>query len=221
MTYKFFITGTDTNIGKTYISIGLIKKFQQSGFRTLGLKPIASGGKIIDGKIYNEDALCLQKHSSKNLDYDLINPFCFLPPISPNIAAERVKLKLTVEDIYQKIYPTINGNYEVYIVEGVGGWKVPLNDQETLADLVYKLNIPIILVIGIRLGCINHSILTYESILNKNLMLKGWVANCLGPTNLENDANIETLKQYIKAPCLGVVGLNQQPEEMLDITPLL
>ena len=115
----------------------------------------------------------------------------------------------------------MNTHADICIIEGIGGWQVPLNEYETMADLVAKLDIPVILVIAIKLGCLNHAILTYQSILSKNIPLKGWVANCIDPEAQETSANITTLGQYIKSPCLGIIGFRQKPEEVLDITPLL
>lgn len=188
----------------------------------MGLKPIGSSGILRGNKIYNEDALLLQKHASLYLNYDLINPFSFLPPVSPNIAALLSNTKLTVKTTLQRLeYTLAQQEYDIALIEGVGGWECPLNNTETMGDLAYKLNIPIILVVGIKLGCLNHAILTYHAIKNKNLLLKGWVANCLYEHTDEIQLNLQTLQEHINAPCLGIINLHEKPEEVLDITFLV
>lgn len=243
---KFFITGTDTDIGKTYVSVRLLKNFNKLGLKTIGLKPVATG--CIDG--YNEDALLLQKYSSLKLDYSLINPFAFAPAVSPNIAC----LSLTVDEIWNALQDSLKTQADICIIEGVGGFMAPINSKETMADLVERLylhcvipdegieddedrgsceslrdipgratppsprgfgrrelarddaaSIEIILVIGIRLGCLNHSLLTYEAIKTRNLPLKGWIANIIDPSMKAINENIATLKKYIKEPCLEII----------------
>jgi dethiobiotin synthetase len=221
MALKFFIVGTDTNVGKTYISIGLLKKFKIIKLQAIGIKPVSTGGIIKGNRIYNDDALLLQKNSSIALDYNDINSFAFLPPVSPNIAAKLANKYLTVNAVYHKLNDVMANHADIYIIEGVGGMQVPLNERETMADLMLKLNIPVILVVAIKLGCLNHAILTYQSLLSKKLNLAGWVANCLDPHAHEIKENIETLSKYITSPCLGVVGFNQNPEEVLNVSLLL
>src|SRR5262249_50518062 len=150
---KVFITGTDTNVGKTYVSTGLLKAFNQLGYSTLGLKPIASGCDWIDGKLRNSDALALQQASSLKLDYEQINPFAFEPPIAPHIAGNKLGLRLDVKNLTDALQPTLELNADIQIIEGAGGWHVPLNDRESMADLVKHLNLPVILIVGIKLGC--------------------------------------------------------------------
>jgi len=192
---RIFITGTDTNIGKTFVSIKLLQKFNQQNFRTIGIKPVATGS--IAG--YNQDALLLQKYSSMKLDYKLINPFSFTPAVSPNIAS----LDLTVDKIWTALQKTLNISADVYLIEGVGGWLAPLNSQETMADLVKKIKaIEVILVVGIRLGCLNHALLTYNAIKEAKLTIAGWIANIIDPEMESLNENIATLKQYITEPCL-------------------
>jgi dethiobiotin synthetase len=191
----FFITGTDTNIGKTHISIKLLDEFNKLGLKTIGIKPVATG--CINGK--NEDALLLQKHSSIKLDYHLINPFAFKPAISPNIASP----DLTIDKIWARLEATLNIPADIRIIEGVGGWMAPINSSETMADLVTQFkDIKIILVVGIKLGCLNHSILTYNAIPN----LYGWIANIIDPEMEAIEENISTLKQYIKSPLLRTMN---------------
>lgn len=213
---KFFITGTDTEVGKTYITIGLLKKFNKLSFTTIGIKPVASGGFYDNGKILNNDALQLQQHSSLLVEYNQTNPYSFIPAISPNIASDYLGTSLTVENIFKKISPIFNLGADICIIEGIGGWHTPLNNNETMADFVVKCNIPVILVIGIKLGCLNHAILTVNVIKNAGVCLQGWIANCLDPSMIAKSGCIATLKNYIKAPCLGIVDYNQHPEEVIQ-----
>ena len=196
---KFFITGTDTNIGKTYVSIQLLQEFNQQGLKTIGIKPVATD--CING--YNADALLLQQHSSIKLDYSLINPFAFELPISPNIAA----LDLTVDKVWNSLQEALNTEADIYMIEGIGGWMTPLNHKETMADLVKKFeDIEIILVVGIRLGCLNHALLTYQAIKDANLPIAGWIANIIDPSSHAINENIATIKAYITESCLRVVN---------------
>lgn len=192
----FFITGTDTETGKTTLSASLLHLFSQQGYRTLGLKPVASGG---------HDAQILQEHANVHLAKKLINPFSFDEPIAPHLAAAKCNQLLSVEKIL-KAYKQIPDNAaEMVIVEGAGGWLTPLNDTETLADLAQAMHYPVILIVGIRLGCINHTLLTLESIRAKGLQLKGWIANCIDPAMLYPEASVDSLQKRISAPLLGVV----------------
>jgi dethiobiotin synthetase len=215
MKHKFFIIGTDTGVGKTYVSAGLLRKFKELGFSCLGLKPVASGGFYREGKLYNDDALQLQQNSSIALDYDLINPYCFLPAVSPNIAAGYHNQKITVSDIYAKISAVMN-HADICIIEGAGGWYAPINERETMADLAIRCGYPVILVVGIKLGCLNHALLTYKAILAAGITVAGWVANCIDPGMEVVKENIATLQNFIGAPCVGAVDYNKEPEMSID-----
>jgi dethiobiotin synthetase len=219
ITQHFFITGTDTNVGKTYISVGLLKAFASLGYSTLGIKPIASGCTHNEQQLLrSEDALALQAASSVKLDYSAINLFAFEPPIAPHIAAARINKPLTLKNILHHIQPVLNYPAEIIIVEGVGGWYVPLNHQETMADLIIALQLPVILVVGIRLGCLNHALLTHQAIRNSGLLLAGWVANCATLESEETLEMVNTLQQWLVAPCLGVIQYGEAPELKLQIT---
>jgi dethiobiotin synthetase len=217
MSLKFFITGTDTNIGKTYISVGLLKFFNQSGYSTLGIKPIATGCEEKNNKFYNSDALLLQDASSIKLAYASINPTAFKPPVAPHIAALKTGQLLSVRSITQKLQPALNCRADVFIIEGVGGWHVPLNPHETMADFAIQNQFSVIVVIGIRLGCLNHGILTYQAVKASGVNISGWIANCIEPGVLEMSEIIKFLKDYIKVPCLGKVGYQEKPEDKFDI----
>ena len=194
---KIFITGTDTNIGKTYVAIRLLEKFNQQALQTIGLKPVATG--CVNKQ--NEDAVLLQQHASIKLDYNLVNPFAFTPAVSPNIACNNLK----VTEIYSALQEVFKIKADVCLIEGVGGWMAPLNKRETMADLVMQIeDIEIILVVGMRLGCLNHTLLTYNAIKNAKLPIAGWVANIIDPKMEAIQENISTLKNFINEPCLEV-----------------
>ncbi len=199
----FFITGTDTEVGKTFISVGLVSLLQQQGYTTVGMKPIASGCEWLDGQWKNEDALALIKQSQADLAYSLINPYAFEPAIAPHIAAEREGVTLSLAKIKHS-YELIAEQADAVIVEGAGGWYVPLNTESTMADLAVELQLPVILVVAIKLGCINHALLTVAAIEQQGLKLAGWVANHVAEQS-ESTEMIETLTSRIDAPCLGVV----------------
>jgi dethiobiotin synthetase len=196
-----FVTATDTEVGKTYISADLLKL----GNTTIGIKPVASGCELIQGKLYNEDALILQKAASHYLPYDVINPFAFLPPIAPNIAAQQKNISLSVKKLIEQTQEALSTPADLHIIEGFGGWHAPLNAQETMADYAVQINCEVILVVGIRLGCLNHAILTEKAIINSGANCIGWIANTIDPTMLYKHENIQTLKSWLKTPCLGEV----------------
>lgn len=202
----YFITGTDTNIGKTYTTTRLLVDYTQQGYSTIGLKPIASGAIEKNGELINEDALLLQKASSIKLPLSEINPFVFASPIAPHIAAKQMDITISCAEVTEKIIEVMNKYIaDYYFIEGAGGLLVPINEAETIADLIAILNIPLILVVGIRLGCINHALLTNDYIVQHNLPFAGWVANCLDENCDEKEDIIAVLKNKMVAPCLRVM----------------
>ena len=198
-----FITGTDTGIGKTVISCSLLNSLNQQGMCTAAMKPVASGGSYINGKLHNDDAIALQKAASEHLPYELINPYVFEPSIAPHLAAAHINVEINFDEIKQA-YKQLSAYADVTVVEGVGGWLVPLNNQASVADLALYLDLPVILVVGIRLGCLNHALLTVESIQQKGAKLIGWVANIIESEILFAEENIETLEKLINVPLLGI-----------------
>jgi dethiobiotin synthetase len=194
---NIFITGTDTGVGKTYVSEKLLQQYKNQGLKTIGLKPIASGCETINGKLYNQDALILQNAATIKLDYDLVNPFAFEPPIAPHIAAGLNNTSLTIENLCKKIKPALDVPADIRIIEGAGGWLLPLNTQETMADFVIQQNFAVILVVGMRLGCINHALLTARAMQAANVNCIGWIANCMEPNMPYLSENIETLTKCL------------------------
>lgn len=175
-----FITGTNTHVGKTYIATRLLDDYAKKGLSTLGLKPIASGALHTPAGLRNEDALALQTHATVKLAYEDINPFIFPEPIAPHIAAQRAKQTLSVEAILKKLSPVLAHAVDKIIIEGAGGLLTPLNAQETLVDLIKALHCPVILVVHMTLGCLNHALLTRAHLAHHHIPLAGWVANTIG-----------------------------------------
>lgn len=201
----FFIAGTDTDAGKTHVACQLLRAAQQRGLRTLGLKPLAAGAENTAQGLCNSDALMLQQVSTVQLPYADINPFCFADPIAPHIAAEKNGVRLTAKEIVQRIRHTLdNTEFDYALIEGAGGWRVPLNATETLADVVKLLNLPVILVVGMKLGCLNHALLTAEAIQTDGVTLHGWFANNFGEPMPYLAENIAALEQRISAPRIAL-----------------
>jgi len=201
-----FITGTDTEIGKTFVSSLLIKLFVEEGLRVTGMKPVASGAKMMDGILKNEDALSLINAANVTADYNNINPYVFESATSPHLAAEQAGIEIELDTI-KKCFDQLDKNSDVVIVEGVGGWYAPLSTHTTVADLAETLQLPIILVVGLRLGCLNHALLTAQAIRQSGLPVAGWIANHIQKDFLSADKNISTLKDYLnEVPFLGSVS---------------
>ncbi|EZQ15917.1 dethiobiotin synthase [Halopseudomonas bauzanensis] len=205
MPQRYFITGTDTEIGKTTIAAGLLHAARQRGLTTAAVKPVAAGCEVTPEGLRNDDALALQAECSPPLDYAALNPVALAPPIAPHIAAREAGLQLSASRLADACFRVFERGADLTLVEGAGGWRVPLNDDQTLADLAQELGEPVILVVGLRLGCINHALLTAEAIAADGLRLAGWVANQVDPQMDRQQHNLETLKAMLSAPCLGVV----------------
>lgn len=213
MSQGYFITGTDTGIGKTWSTITLMQYFKNQGQTVLGMKPIASGCDEVDGCLRNEDALLIQQQGSLILPYEDVNPYAFALPVSPHIAAEQVGVEIVLDTIVEK-YQQIEKLADIVLVEGVGGWLVPLNTQEDVADLALKLGLPVIVVVGIRLGCINQAKLTFAALQKTGVSCRGWIASCIERDMLMRDDNIRTLCQSTDMPLLAVLPYmkNLDPE---------
>jgi dethiobiotin synthetase len=212
-----FVTGTDTDCGKTEISLGLMAAWQGRGFRTLGMKPVATGCEPGPAGLQNADAQRLRAQGSSQAPYGLVNPYAFTPPVAPHIAAGQAGVEIELAPI-ASAYRTLAAESDVVVVEGVGGWRVPLSASLSVSDLPGALKLPVLLVVGLRLGCLNHALLTVESIRAQGVHLAGWVANGIDPGMLESDANLATLAALIGAPCMGVLPWLRppQPSEVAD-----
>lgn len=201
----YFVAGTDTDAGKTVVSAGLLAAANKRGWSTLGLKPIAAGCEETEDGLRNSDALQLQKAASITLPYEQVNPVAFTPPIAPHIAAKEEGRLLSADRISAICKGTLLQPADFAIVEGAGGWRVPLNARETMAHIPKQLNVPVIMVVGIKLGCINHALLTAESIARDGLRLAGWVANQIDPEVSHYADNVSTIRSMLRAPLIAEV----------------
>lgn len=204
MTRAVFVTGTDTEIGKTVVSRLLIEGLARTGNSVVGMKPVASGCERTPQGLRNLDAGELMAVSNVQVDYETINPYAFEPPISPHLAAQQAGIEIELPTIKQR-FEILASKVDWVVVEGVGGWYAPLSDQYTVMDMARALDLPIVLVVGMRLGCLNHALLTQESILSSGLKLIGWVANCVEPDMLCLSECVDTLSVKLDAPLLGVI----------------
>ena len=196
----WFITGTDTGIGKTSFSCLLLRWLAAQGFRACGLKPIASGAIVQQGKLVSEDALALHQASNIDITLEQLNPLCFAPPIAPHIAAEQVGMTLSTQSIMQACQSALELPKDYLVVEGAGGLLVPLNQHQTLVDLMQAFDLPVIMVVGMQLGCLNHALLTQQVLHQNGLTVTGWVANCLEPDMLVMAENLATLTNALGPP---------------------
>lgn len=204
MKKTYFVVGTDTGVGKTLVTSALLFGYSQQGLATAGMKPVAAGCMPENGRLVSEDVTMLLSAGSVVAALEQHNPYAFAPAIAPHIAAQQVN-EIIKTRVIQAAYQELSTLAEVVIVEGVGGFRVPLGEQLDTADLAQILNIPVILVVGMRLGCINHTLLTVEAIQARGLELAGWVANRIDPNMAAFEENLQTLEQHIPAPCLGVL----------------
>jgi dethiobiotin synthetase len=222
----YFITATDTDAGKTIVTAGLLKTLAQQGYRTLGFKPVASGCQMTEQGLRNEDALALMHASSVKLDYAEVNPYAFEAAIAPHIAADLTGVVINSELIVASIR-VWQSKADYVLIEGVGGWQVPLNADQTVADLARQLGYKIILVVAMRLGCINHALLTAQAIEQSGVDLAGWIANAGRQSEdmLHLTENIISLQKRLTAPFLGylpdLTTNNQEFSVNLEIDSLL
>lgn len=205
MKKRYFVTGTDTDAGKTLVACALLAKARSQGLSTAAVKPVAAGCVDTGDGPRNDDAVQLLAQCSLPLYYEQVNPVAFMPPIAPHIAAQHQGKRMQVERLSGFTNGVLMQGANLSLVEGAGGWRVPINERETMADLAKDLSVPIILVVGMRLGCINHALLTAEAIVGDGLKIAGWVANCIDPNMAELDENIATLQHRIQAPMLGQI----------------
>jgi dethiobiotin synthetase len=204
MAAGFFITGTDTGIGKTLISCALLHVLAQQGLRAAGMKPVAAGAELHDGVWRNDDADALADAAGVALPSELATPYLLRDAAAPHIAAAQQGTVIDLAHILA-CYDRVAGMADAVVVEGVGGFRVPLSDRFDTADLAQQLGLPIILVVGLRLGCLNHALLTVDAIMARGLTLTGWVANGVDPAMPHAEANVEALTARLPAPLIGCV----------------
>ena len=221
----YFVTATDTDAGKTVVTCGLLAAARTQGLATLALKPVAAGCQLTEQGLRNDDALALMQAMTLSLPYEQVNPLALEPAIAPHIAANEAGLHVTLNRLTGYCRGALLARHDLAFIEGAGGWRVPLNGREMLSGLANELNAPAILVVGMKLGCINHALLTVEAILRDGVKLAGWVANQTSPEPDRFEENVQTLNKLIPAPCLGSVPFMRPPisttvAEYLDIRPL-
>ncbi len=216
-----FVTGTDTGVGKTRVSTALLRAYAKQHARCVGMKPVAAGCDWIDGEWLNEDVAALRDASSLKVPSSFDNPYALPDPVSPHIAAKLADERIDLSHI-EASFHALRQHADVVVVEGAGGFIVPFQDdaQEwvTSADLALRLQIPMVLVVGIRLGCLNHALLSQEAILSRGLKLAGWVANVVDADMAQQEANVATLQRRMQAPMLAHWGFqpSASPFELAD-----
>jgi len=200
----FFVTGTDTGVGKTLVSSAMLRALRRRGRSVAGMKPVASGSDPTTAGLRNEDALSLQAESSRPWPYEVVNPYAFAPPIAPHLAAAEAGVEVGLERILACFRELKDGSGTV-VVEGAGGFLVPLGPGLSFADLPRAMGLEVVLVVGLRLGCLNHAFLTAEAIASRGLTLAGWAGSLVDPGFERLPENLESLRQGLGAPCLGVI----------------
>lgn len=226
MPNAYFVTGTDTDVGKTLIAAGLLAAANAQGFSTAAMKPVAAGCERTAAGLRNADALLLQQTMSVQMPYEQINPIALEPAIAPHIAAEQSGTRIAATQLAGICRGVLIQRADLTLIEGAGGWRVPLNGRELFSQLAVELQLPVILVVGMRLGCINHALLTAEAIARDGLRLAGWVANRSSADMACYEENVATIKSFLRAPCLGEVPYLAEPTPaqaatFLNCEPLL
>ena len=207
-----FVTGTDTGVGKTLVAAALLHRAGERGLRTAALKPVAAGARLLQGLLVNDDALLLQRMSNSYQLYEEVNPVTLSAATVPHIAARQESQPVSVAGLVHHCRVVLDrDDVNFVVVEGADGWLVPLNDEETLADLAVALQLPVVLVVGMKPGCLNHALLTCQAVRARNLPLAGWVASCIDPQMVALAEHLAALDERIDVPCLGVVDHLEDP----------
>lgn len=197
-----FVTGTDTGVGKTMVAAGLLHALAQRGLKVAGMKPVASGCERTAAGLRNDDALQLMAATNIPVTYEQVNPYCFEPAIAPHIAAAEAKCVIDLQ-VLRTSFTTLQSQSDLVVIEGAGGWFTPLTANQTLADFAVMVDARVLLVVGLRLGCINHALLTARAIEASGLELAGWIANGLDESMPRLEENVEALVRRLPAPCIG------------------
>jgi dethiobiotin synthetase len=225
MIKAFFIAGTDTEVGKTVVSKAILQALNSRELSTIGYKPVAAGSKETEEGLRNSDALHLQQAASCDVPYAEVNPYALLQPTSPHIAAREEGVEIDYAVLSQKLTEH-KQNADIVLVEGAGGWRVPVSDTDSLSTWVQQEKLPVILVVGIKLGCLSHALLTAEAIKNDGLELIGWVANRINPGTEHYRDIITTMEERIPAPKLGEIPYvpsvkRKDVGKYIDISPIV
>lgn len=208
-----FVTGTDTGVGKTRVAVALIHALRAQGLNVAAMKPVSAGSE--PGEL-NEDVVALMQAANVDAAVCDINPYAFAEPIAPHIAAEQAGVRIELP-VIAAAYARLAAQADVVVVEGAGGWRVPLNDKEDMASLAQHLGLPVVLVVGLRLGCLSHALLTSESIQHLNLPWAGWIGNHIDPDMAVSVQNLQALHSRLPAPCLGIHAFSPDPESSSDL----
>ncbi|WP_038174527.1 dethiobiotin synthase [Vibrio pacinii] len=221
----FFIAGTDTDVGKTVASKAILNALAQQGLRTIGYKPVAAGSDETELGFRNSDALYLQNAATVDVDYDDVNPYALALPASPHIAAKREGISIDYTRLSDKLAQH-KRNSDIVLVEGAGGWRVPVSDTECLSSWVQQEQLPVVLVVGIKLGCLSHALLTLDAIKADGLSVVGWVANRINPGTEHYAEIIAMLEHKIDAPKIGEIPYvpsvkRKDLAKYIDVTPLI
>jgi dethiobiotin synthetase len=211
---KFFVAGTDTDCGKTFVSCVLLHVAARTGRSTVGMKPVAAGAVQTEQGLRNDDALRLQRAASVPLAYEQVNPVCLPAAVSPHLAAAQAGKRLQVQRISGFCQGVLMKRADLTLIEGAGGWRVPLSEHEFMSDLARALDLPVILVVGMRLGCLNHALLTAEAIVRDGLTIAGWIATQRDPGMELIAENLQTLREALPFPCLGYIPFLADPDDL-------
>jgi len=214
-----FVTGTDTGCGKTHVARTLITQLRKRGVKVAGFKPVAAGATWQDGRLQNDDALALHAASKLPVAYEILNPYCFEPPVAPHLAAGRQGVAIRFEHIFSA-YDALCAVSDFVVVEGAGGWRVPLGESLDIRDLALALGLPVLLVVGLRLGCLNHALLSEQAIVASGADLLGWIGSQVEPEMAYLAENLATLEARLTAPCQGVLFNPFSAEPMSGLRPL-
>ena len=213
--HGYFVTGTDTGVGKTCVSLGLMRTLQQQGHVVVGMKPVASGCRRASSGLVNEDACQLQACASFNLPYQYVNPYAFEDAVAPHLAAQGSGVHIDIA-VISDACQQLTAEADRVVVEGIGGWLVPINEKQTMADVALALGLPVVMVVGIRLGCLNQALLTAAAIQRSGLPLAGWVANRIDPACEQPDGNVMALRQRLPAPLLADLSYSDDAVSLVE-----
>lgn len=210
-----FVTGTDTEVGKTFVAAALVRGLASLGVRTAVMKPVASGGVPTSQGLQSEDALALQRASNVRSPLGLVNPYCFAPAISPHIAAQEAGVAIEITRI-AAVFQALAAEADAVVVEGAGGWLAPINPAQTMADIAVALSLPVVLVVGLRLGCLNHALLTRQAIHASGARFAGWIGNQISPAMPRLAENLATLESFLGSPLAVVPYISpEQPQPLV------
>lgn len=214
----FFIAGTDTGVGKSLVAVGLIKALVNQGHRVAGMKPIAAGADMTEHGLRNDDALALHAAGNVDADYVTTNPYCFPAPVSPHIAARETGVTIDIAHIVRS-FEQLASRADCVVVEGAGGWLAPVSDTQTMADIAQALGLPVVLVVGLRLGCLSHALLSAQSIYASGLTLSTWIGSHVDPQFSRPAENLQTLQHRLGLAPAAIIPHGTDPAALARDVP--